>query len=173
MPHILIMYMSFLKKINFSVFLSVLSAVLILVSFNKDYFSSEVQIWIESHLKVFVSAILITLLSRLMGLIKSEDFEESDSFPALFSFQLFLSYFYDSKLLYHGTLYFFTWLLPTIIFIARSYFKRIQRIENMLTELKNEIKQHNQVEGIDTPTKVYQDDDMVQLPDGTWDAKDG
>jgi hypothetical protein len=163
--------MSFLKKINFSGFLSVLSILIFSVFFYKDYFSSEIQIWCEAHLKVFVSAILITLLSRLIGLLKSEDFENSDSFSILFSIQMFFSYFYNGKD-YGTSTYFFFWLFPTIVFIARRYFKRIQRIENMLTELNNEIKQLRQVEGIDTPTKVYQDEDMVQLPDGTWEPKD-
>ena len=164
--------MSFLKKIKFPGFLSVLSILIFSVFFYKDYFSSEIQIWCEAHLKVFLSAILITLLSRLIGLLKSEDFENSDSFSILFSIQMMLSYFYNGKD-YGTSTYFFIWLFPTIVFIARRYFKRIQRIENMLTELKHEIKQLNQVEGIDTPTKVYKDEDMVQLPDGTWEPKDG
>ena len=164
--------MSFLKKIKFSGFLIALSSLILCVFWFRDYFSSEIQIWIVAHLRVFVSAILITLLSTLIGLLKSEDFDDSESFHIVFSLQMILSNTYNGKD-YGTSTYFFIWLFPTIVFIARSYFKRIQRIENMLSELKNEIKQLNQVEGIDTPTKVYQDEDMVQLPDGTWDAKDG
>jgi hypothetical protein len=163
--------MSFLKKINFSGFLSVLSILIFSVFLFKDYFSSEIQIWIVAHLKVFVSAILIIFLSILIGLLESEDFDDSESFPILFSLQMMLSYFYNGKD-YGASTYFFIWLFPTMLFIARSYFKRIQRIENMLTELNNEIKQLRQVEGIDTPPKVYQDEDMVQLPNGTWKSKD-
>jgi hypothetical protein len=165
--------MSFFKKITLSGFLIALSSLIFLVFFFRDIFSSEIQIWCKAHLKVFVSAILITLLSRLIGLLKSEDFENSDSFPVMFGIQIFLSYSYDGKLFDYGSSsYYFILIFPTIVFIARTYFKRIQRIENMLTELNNEIKQLRQVEGIVIPPKVYQDDDMIQLPDGTWEPKD-
>ena len=89
--------MSFFKKITLSGFLIALSSLIFLVFFYRDYFSSEIQIWCEAHLKVFFSAILITLLSRLIGLLKSEDFENSDSFHILFSIQMTLSYIYNDK----------------------------------------------------------------------------
>ena len=124
--------MSFFKKITLSGFLIALSSLIFLVFFYRDYFSSEIQIWCEAHLKVFFSAILITLLSRLIGLLKSEDFENSDSFHILFSIQMTLSYIYNDKDYGTSTYSFFIWFFPTIVFIARKYFKRIQRIENRL-----------------------------------------
>jgi hypothetical protein len=166
--------MKFIKDITYNQFLIFISILIFTVFTVRDFFPNEIQIWITTNVRVFSSSILITLIARLIGILKSEDFDINGSFPQIYALQMYFSYFYDDKLLDSGTLsYYFIWLFPTMIFIARRYFKRIQRIENMLTELKNEIKQLNQVEGIDTPTKIYQDENMVQLPDGTWDAKDG
>lgn len=170
----IINYMKFIKDITYNQFLILVSILIFTVFTGREFFPNEIQIWITTNLRVFSSSIFITLIARLIGILKSEDFEVTGSFIGIYTLQMYLSYFYDDKLSDFGTFYYyFTWLFPTMVFISRRYFKRIQRIENMLSELKNEIKQLNQVEGIDTQTKVYKDEDMVQLPDGTWEPKDG
>ena len=120
-------------------------------------FSNSVSEWLKSHTIFVAASLLLLLVSWMIGIVSKSDLFGAKSFTAL-KFSIFVIQIlvglgaYDESisnwnvnmLLFYpiketpGGIKGWVLILPTIIYILRTFFLRFQRIERMLSEIKSE-----------------------------------
>lgn len=112
-----------------------------LLTLCSEFFNNEISQWVRNHLLLGGISFLILLLASFIGLLNPSELYNYSNYNFLilcgqmsFSFNL-VTIRSDYDLSRNGVL--IMGLTPTIIFLLRSYFTRLHRMERMIEDIFN------------------------------------
>lgn len=114
-----------------------------------EIFNTSISVWIKDHLFIYGVSSIILMLATLIGLIKTSDvinLKFTDIILFIAQFVLSLNTSSIRSNIGSGISLLLILLSPTLIYLLRSYFNRLHRIENMIEEIRDNMPVENWID---------------------------